>query len=204
MKSERQVSSDTRMKLKNAFIELCAENGLSSITVSKITKKTKCNRCTFYNYYEDIPALLSEIEDEILQKIQQHFEKIIAKGDTKVISDFFPDLFSSFSAYGEIMFILIGEGGDVAFREKMYRIINPYQRKLIGQNINDDALEYISSFISSSALGLIEQWYRSNKKLSLEEFFKLSQFLLFNGVGGIIQSSTNNIDRLFKNHTSDN
>lgn len=83
---------DTKEKLKKTFIELCAEKGAASVTVSAVTKRSGCNRCTFYNYYEGIEDLLEEIENEIFAKIERHFENLLARGIPQNFEDAFPDI----------------------------------------------------------------------------------------------------------------
>ena len=80
MKKTNSASQHTRQKIKDAFIELCAENGLANVTVSQITKRSGCNRCTFYNYYENTDTLLKDIEDAILEQYKKQYAEIFANG----------------------------------------------------------------------------------------------------------------------------
>ena len=54
----------TRTLLKNALLELLAENSLEKITVMDICEKSMIHRATFYKHFEDKYQLFSyAIED---------------------------------------------------------------------------------------------------------------------------------------------
>jgi AcrR family transcriptional regulator len=193
MQNERAASPQTKQKLKDALIALCAEKSLSAITVSGVTKKAGCNRCTFYNYYDGINDLLEEIEDELFEEIEAHLRDAFANGAPQNPEEMLPILFTAFSSIGETLFILIGANGDTTFREKLYQTVRPYQKIAAGDQVDDLTLEYISVFIPSAILGLAEHWHRSKKNIPNRQFFKITQSLLYSGVSGTIQKCTQGV-----------
>ena len=48
----------------DAFFMLSKEKDFEKITVSDIIKRAGIVRSTFYNHYENIPALIEDIEDK--------------------------------------------------------------------------------------------------------------------------------------------
>ena len=53
----------------DAFFLLLKEKDMDKITVSDIIKRAGVVRSTFYNHYENVPALVSAIEDKTILRI---------------------------------------------------------------------------------------------------------------------------------------
>ena len=73
------------------------------------------NRSTFYLHYSDIPSLLKEIEDDMIEEI----ERAILEHPIKIEKDttylFIEDLFRVLSDNREIGCALLGPYGDITF-----------------------------------------------------------------------------------------
>ena len=52
-----------------AFFKLLKEKKPDRITVSDITKTAGIARSTFYNHYQDIPSLISAVEDKTIHDV---------------------------------------------------------------------------------------------------------------------------------------
>ena len=53
----------------DAFFLILKEKDLEKITVSDVIKKAGIVRSTFYNHYENIPALVAAVEDKTINDI---------------------------------------------------------------------------------------------------------------------------------------
>ena len=53
----------------DAFFVLLKEKELEKITVSDVVKKAGIVRSTFYNHYENVPALMEAAEDRTINDI---------------------------------------------------------------------------------------------------------------------------------------
>ena len=58
----------------DAFFLLLREKDLEKITVSDVIKKAGIVRSTFYNHYENIPALMMAAEDKTIHDIFEMME----------------------------------------------------------------------------------------------------------------------------------
>ena len=191
MDKKTAMSEQTKLQLKEAFLELYAGGGMSDVTVGALTKKAGYNRCTFYNHYEDLQSILCEIEDDVIEQIQTKLEYIFADGILKNIDTIFSETLCAFEEYGNTLYILLRKNGSAAFRQKLQKTTKNNFRELFKLSVNDEQLEYILTFLFSAGLGLIEHWYETEKKYSTEEFLKLSQSLIANGVLGQSQNNVN-------------
>jgi len=58
-----------------AFFKLLKKKTPDQITVSDITKTAGIARSTFYNHYQDIPSLVSAVEEKTIQDVFSIMEK---------------------------------------------------------------------------------------------------------------------------------
>ncbi len=80
----------TKASIKNAFMLLMVKKQLNKISVSDVAAKAQINRSTFYLHYSDVPAVLTDIENEIAEEI----ENCIKDFD---ISDIYGSVFKMFN-----------------------------------------------------------------------------------------------------------
>lgn len=59
----------TRESIKTALMQLAIENEVKKITVCDIAEKAKINRSTFYLHYNDVSAVIADIDKEFADSI---------------------------------------------------------------------------------------------------------------------------------------
>lgn len=59
----------TKMRLKNALILLLQKKKLEDISVVELTELAMINRKTFYLHYQEVPAILLEIENHLSENL---------------------------------------------------------------------------------------------------------------------------------------
>ena len=67
-----------------AFFKLLKEKKPDRITVSDITKTAGIARSTFYNHYQDIPSLISAVEDKTIHDVFSMMENFQPKNDRDI------------------------------------------------------------------------------------------------------------------------
>ena len=72
-----------------AFFKLLKEKKPDRITVSDITKTAGIARSTFYNHYQDIPSLISAVEDKTIHDVFSIMENFQPKNDRDICSSYF-------------------------------------------------------------------------------------------------------------------
>nr|MCR5103355.1 TetR/AcrR family transcriptional regulator [Eubacterium sp.] len=73
----------------DAFFILLQDKDIDKITVSDVIKKAGIVRSTFYNHYENIPALLVAAEDKTIQDIFKMMESFHPKNDRDMCRSYF-------------------------------------------------------------------------------------------------------------------
>ena len=69
MKNDARIRY-TKMVIKDSFFQLLKQKPVEKITVKEICEMAQINRATFYRYYENQYDLLSVIENDMFQNIQ--------------------------------------------------------------------------------------------------------------------------------------
>ena len=101
----------TKSVIRQALFDLLKEKPLNKITVTDICKMADINRSTFYSYYEDVYALLTQIQNEL-------FENIVL---TLANDNWFNDILHLIDQNRDLCQVLIGPHGDSSFiRQLMY------------------------------------------------------------------------------------
>ncbi len=187
MDKKALASEQTKKALKDSFLALCEKNGISGVTVGEITKKAGYNRCTFYNYYTDIPEMLEDIENSVLSEIS---ERVSAQEfQITNINDAFEHFLSFFEAYGNTIYVLLAKSGSSDFRNRFKESAFAIYRKALAGKLNTEQIEYLITYVSSAGLGLVEHWYETGKKYSTDEFLRLLQSLISTGIMGYMQGT---------------
>lgn len=76
----------TKKLIRSVFIELLNERPLNKITVKEIAKACGINRNTFYYYYSDIYALLSELFQTELKSIIDEYNDTMSWEESFVLA----------------------------------------------------------------------------------------------------------------------
>ena len=102
----------------DAFFLLLKEKALEKITVSDVIKRAGIVRSTFYNHYENIPALMAAAEDRTIQDIFTLMESFHPKNDKDMCYSYFLAICNYTKDNPFLSTLLNSTRGD-AFFEKM-------------------------------------------------------------------------------------
>jgi AcrR family transcriptional regulator len=118
-KAEYRSAVRSRENLRKAYVELIHEKGTIDITVKELVERADVNRSTFYAHYQDIYAVLEEIENEIVQKL---FTFLDASEHTELLYHPLPFLMqigAELERNMDFYRLLIETNGSVAFTQKL-------------------------------------------------------------------------------------
>lgn len=74
---EYKSSIRSKKMIRAAMIELLAEKDISKITVVDIIRRADLSRNTFYAHYQDIYAVLEEVENDFLSEMNRYLDEAI-------------------------------------------------------------------------------------------------------------------------------
>lgn len=149
----------------DAFFLLLKEKELDKITVSDVVKRAGIVRSTFYNHYENIPALVTAIEDKTIHDIFSLMETFHPKNDKDICKSYFLTICNYTMTNPFLANLLRSPRGD-AFFEKSITMFHNYVTK-VTQNTSPsghskEELSYMIACTIGSTLGVLHKWTSEN------------------------------------------
>ena len=169
----------TQRELRRSLIELMKEKSILRITAKEVYEKADIGRTTFYAHYKDQFDILSEIEQETIEKFDEILKKhdVDKKADSKEIIKIATEILNEIADNLGILNILLSENGNIIFQKKFYSyFIAHYQKKLQKKSDyqeNTFIHECYSVFLVNGYIGLIQHWLKNDKKIPVPELAKM-------------------------------
>lgn len=156
-KVDRRVRK-TKSQLRAGLARLMQEKGIGEITVKELVNEVDINRSTFYLHYSDIPALLREIEDDMMEEMERAVREHPIKEDST--SRFIEDIFRVLNENREISRALIGPHGDLGFVRWIEKLLeensSEFLAQLFPERVQD--MKYFYSYCLNGCLGFVKTW----------------------------------------------
>lgn len=155
----------------DAFFLLLKEKDIDRITVSDVIKKAGVVRSTFYNHYENIPALVTAIEDKTIQDIFSLMESFHPKNDHDMCKSYFLTICNYTMANPFLANLLRSPRGD-AFFEKSITMFHHYVSKVTQDTTpsrhSKEEVSYMIACTIGSTIGVLHKWSRENFQVPAE------------------------------------
>lgn len=150
------MALDNRIKytkdvIHNSFIELLRKRKLNEITVTDICSNAGINRATFYRYYENQYDLLSNIQNQMLNEINESLK------DVTTIDNLITTIFKMFYDKKEEWILLLDDELDSRFIKKIYNLFNEYFK--IDNFSKEGKMRYL--FLSYGLSGMFDYWIKN-------------------------------------------
>ena len=174
MKKQPEATKQTRENIITAFCRLYETHPIEQIHVKDVITSAGYNRSTFYEYFPDIYALLTYLEDDVIGYI---------KAGQAAPAHTSKDLLTLLSDKEEYLRVLLGPYGCIRFQERLKKELFPDQARADGDNT---LCPYLSEFHITVSLSMYQLWLRREKDISLDELSNLIHALYTNGASGIL------------------
>ena len=142
-KTDRRVRK-TKSQLKTGLAQLMREKSIREITVKELVDAVDINRSTFYLHYSDIPGLLAEVENEMMEEMQRAIREHPIDPGKDTVYYFIQDLFHVLDENRQIASALVGPHGDIGFVHKLEQLLEEKSREslaaLVPEKIRRDEL----------------------------------------------------------------
>ncbi len=169
----------------NSFFLLLRDKDIDKITVSDVVKKAGIVRSTFYNHYENVPALVNAAEEKTIENIFGLMESFHPRDDKEICKSFFLAI-CNYTRENPFLSTLLNSTRGDAFFEKMLLMFDRYMRK-----VTDDETYHIGNrksaayFIASaigSTIGVLHKWSTENFDTSEDEIADIMAQVFITGV----------------------
>ena len=173
--------------IKAAFEALICEKDYGKITVKELCDRARINKKTFYYYYEDLNALLSELQTELSAGFIDRVKGFALPEELdKVNREFF-----LYAAEQGLAYEKITCGGSYhEIRDQMTDRVNAagWSGSKRYQSLSDFEQKLLMDFVNNAVLGAYRQWVEEGKALPMEEVIALTNRIVLGGVNGFFQA----------------
>ena len=145
----------------DAFFALIKEKEFDKITVADVSKKAGVVRSTFYNHYENVPALVEAAEDRTIQDIFRMMESFHPKDDKSMCDSYFLAICNYAKKNPFVANLLQSPRGD-AFFEKAITMFHEYVTRLSsksnGRKASGETFSYLIAGMIGTTIGILHKW----------------------------------------------
>jgi len=149
----------------DAFFLVLKKKELDKITVSDVIKKAGIVRSTFYNHYENIPALVTAIEDRTINDIFSLMNTFHPNNDWDMCKSYFLTICEYTMTNPFLANLLRSPRGD-AFFEKTVTMFHHYVKQVTQNSTpsqhNKEELSYIIACTIGCTIGVLHKWTKDN------------------------------------------
>ena len=186
-KIDRRVVK-TKKAIHNAFAKLLTEKELNDITISDIAELADINRKTFYNYYAGIYEVVDEIEDGIVQTLRDALDGADIREALKNPYLFFNKLTTIINTDPEFYGHLLSMRGNVSLVTKISAAMKESLRDAVMSQFSAPrgTVDMILDYTLTGMLSVYQNWFNSERSLSIEELSRILSLLCFRGLVGIL------------------
>lgn len=187
-KVDRRIAK-TKKAIYRAFAELLSEKNVNDITIKDIADRADINRKTFYNYYDGIYELTSEIENKIIdsfaQMIRQHNVNELLHNPNEMFQELVRIINTDLDFYQHL--ISIESNSNLV--SKLFKTLKSRAKEVISEHtVFDDAtLDIVLDFVISGMFTVFQHWFNSSRERSIDDMAKIVATLTYNGINGLIK-----------------
>jgi AcrR family transcriptional regulator len=196
MNNQKKNTDDRRVRrtkklLKDSLAALLMEKNLNDISVKEIVDLADINRGTFYLHYRDIYDMLNQIENEMildLDEIADKYPSLVLKGAPK---PYIQDVFEYIKENGQFCAMLLGPYGDMAFVEKLKKMVEERCFWSIMEAMPENELksyQLFAAYTVSGCIGLLQNWMDNGMKMTPEELAQVANDMIQNGIDFLHQT----------------
>lgn len=147
--------------IQDAFFFVLKEKELNKITVTDVIKKAGIVRSTFYNHYENVPALIEAMEDRTIQDIFSLMDSFHPKNNRDICYSFFLTI-CNYTKENPFLTLLIRTPRGDDFMKKTLTMFHQYVAQVtilaqLPENYADEFSYMIAGSIGST-LGVLHKW----------------------------------------------
>ena len=169
IKDERYYVADEA--ICDAFLLVLKEKDLGKITVSDVIKKAGIVRSTFYNHYDNIPALVTAIEDKTIDDIFSLMETFHPKNDADICKSFFVTICDYTMNNPFLANLLRSPRGNEFFEKALtmfHRYVAEVTQNVVPSGHSKEELSYMVACTIGSTIGVLHKWTKDNFAIPAE------------------------------------
>ncbi|HAN43502.1 MAG TPA: hypothetical protein DCP98_08785 [Sphaerochaeta sp.] len=175
---------NTKRKLRASLMKMVLRKPLRSITVKELTNDADVNRSTFYFHYQDVKAMVKEMEGEFFNDFAAALEAIDQKSHDSLLI-----LVRCLENHMDLCKIVLGSNGDMEFLEEMKNIIEEKISRIWKSAVpemSDEDLQILDAFLIGGVVSTLQRWVREEPRASAEALAAVLNRLIFDGLCPVV------------------
>lgn len=175
---------NTKRKLRASLMKMVLRKPLRSITVKELTNDADVNRSTFYFHYQDVKAMVKEMEGEFFNDFAAALEAIDQKSHDSLLI-----LARCLENHMDLCKIVLGSNGDMEFLEEMKNIIEEKISRIWKSAVpemSDEDLQILDAFLIGGVVFTLQRWVREEPRASAEALAAVLNRLIFDGLCPVV------------------
>lgn len=143
----------------DAFLILVNEKELEKITVSDVIKKAGIVRSTFYAHYQDMPQLISKVEDRTVSDIFLIMGELDTADNSQLYNTFFQTICDYVKSNPYLIKVLTLPRGEQLV-SKLITMFHRYIMQTLSQTQSDDIemTAYNKAFLIGGTIAILHKW----------------------------------------------
>ncbi len=169
----------------DAFFLLVREKEFDKITVSDVIKKAGVVRSTFYNHYENVPALVTAAEDRTIHDIFGMMNSFHPKNDKDLCKSYFLSI-CNYTKKNPFLANLLSSAREEEFFQKAMIMFHKYVTEVSDQNpdkkVSGEQFSYMIAGTIGSTIGILHKWIAEDFASPPENIANILTTIFLNGV----------------------
>ena len=156
---ENQRTRLTRMLFRKSLISLLKEKSLYEITASELCAAAELNRSTFYKHYDNVADVMSELENEIRDKVKDCMYEIKTENPDSLLQHLY-NLLCYLKENRDITCLILKHSYDRNFLNSIIRDVMIFVTDISDDWVNRNPVfsDYIIKYIIAGSMNIIENW----------------------------------------------
>ena len=179
MKTTKEYScvKKTKKAFQQSFISLAKEMPLNKISVKQLCERAELSRNAFYFHYEDINALITDIENGMINDVVSMFDHIRDVGFPDNVLTLIQDLTEYFYERKDTTLLFLDSSYSGSFKNRMNSSFSDFFFQYFKKYHNTELREsydFFYTFLSDGYCGMLERWLKTPGKISKRHFVRLT------------------------------
>lgn len=177
----------TQAMIREAFLNLLRQKPIQAITVKELCAAANINRGTFYTHYQDIYALLEQIEADLLSDLSASLASIDhATGEDVSLVEICTSIFQCLKENSDLCVVMLGEHSDKRYVDSLLEMgkeacLRAYSRHF--QDATPREIGFFYAFVSNGCIGLLHQWIQEGMATPARQIAKMAESIMLHGIG---------------------
>ncbi len=176
--------------IKEAFLKLISEKDISKVRIKEVAELADISKGTFYAHFQDIYAVLEEIEDDNIQRFIGFFDDSPCISLLDDCRPFITKVFKHIEDNRGSYELLFKSQAAYTFLAKLQNVFVEYMmqdKKMIARLRDIDDARMFFSFVAVGTANLIHERYTGKENMPQERLIELLNVCVLNGMNAIVK-----------------